>query len=66
MRIGWFAIHRAYAALVEGMLQADLDFSSLYLPAIDECADILMLLAAISGGVNGRRAEILEITSDCR
>jgi len=26
----------------------------------DECADILMLLAAIRGGVNGLMAEILE------
>ena len=30
------------------------------LSAGDECADILMLLAAIRGGVNGLMAEILE------
>jgi len=30
------------------------------LEAGDECADILMLLAAIRGGVNGLMAEILE------
>jgi DNA-binding FrmR family transcriptional regulator len=30
------------------------------LTAGDECADILMLLAAIRGGVNGLMAEILE------
>ena len=30
------------------------------LDAGDECADILMLLAAIRGGVNGLMAEILE------
>jgi len=30
------------------------------LNAGDECADILMLLAAIRGGVNGLMAEILE------
>ncbi len=30
------------------------------LAASDECADILMLLAAIRGGVNGLMAEILE------
>ena len=30
------------------------------LGAGDECADILMLLAAIRGGVNGLMAEILE------
>jgi DNA-binding FrmR family transcriptional regulator len=30
------------------------------LTAGDECADILMLLAAIRGGVNGLMAEVLE------
>ncbi|MGA2688220.1 MAG: metal/formaldehyde-sensitive transcriptional repressor [Candidatus Korobacteraceae bacterium] len=30
------------------------------LTSADECADILMLLAAIRGGVNGLMAEILE------
>ncbi len=30
------------------------------LDAGDECADILMLLAAIRGGVNGLMAEVLE------
>ena len=30
------------------------------LAAGDECADILMLLAAIRGGVNGLMAEVLE------
>jgi len=30
------------------------------LSAGDECADVLMLLAAIRGGVNGLMAEILE------
>jgi DNA-binding FrmR family transcriptional regulator len=30
------------------------------LTADDECADILMLLAAIRGGVNGLMAEVLE------
>lgn len=31
----------------------------------DECADILMLLAAIRGGVNSLMAEILEDHSGC-
>ena len=52
----WIFRHSSYSIPHRGQLAA----VERALNSGDECADILMLLAAIRGGVNGLMAEILE------